>query len=69
MICIEDYLAQHAKDNGTKDAIVYNNSILSYADLYFRVKERAAEYKLQKPKAIIIKATQGFEFVISYFAG
>lgn len=68
MICIEDYLAQHAKDNGTKDAIVYNNSILSYADLYFRVKERAAEYKLQKPKAIIIKATQGFEFVISYFA-
>ncbi len=68
MTCIEDYLAQHAANNGMKNAIVCNSNKLSYTDLYTLAKERATQYVRSGKKSIIIRASQDLDFVISYFA-
>ena len=65
---IEDYLAEHARCNGEKVALVYGDVKITYSRLYSQCKARSEAFLGQYSKVIVVRASQDVSFVVDYFA-
>ena len=68
---IEDYICLHAEAMPDKVAIVSGSQFVSYASLWQKVQERAAELRgdgLGRGSIVVMRTTQTIDFLISYFA-
>ena len=68
---IEDYISLHAEAMPDKVAIVSGSQYVSYASLWQKVQERAAELRgngLGQGSVAVMRTTQTIDFLISYFA-
>lgn len=65
---LEDYLCRHAKNNGTKVAIVCGNEELTYGQLYDFASKRASLLKNNGNNAVIERTTPTIDFILTYFA-
>lgn len=65
---LEDYVSRHAIEDGQRVAIACGNESVSYRQLFDRVSERADSIRRQADKAILLKATPGIDFIVTYLA-
>ena len=63
---LEDFLCQDARLYSDKIAVVCGDEQLTYGQLWQRVMARSAQY--QKGRAVVFRASQTIDFVVTYFA-
>lgn len=63
---LEDFLCQDARLYPDKVAVVCGQEQLTYSQLWQRVVARSAQY--QKGRAVVFRASQTIDFLITYFA-
>ena len=66
---IEDYINLHAEAMPDKVAIVSGSQYVSYASLWQKVQERAAELRgngLGQGSVVVMRTTQTIDFLISW---
>ena len=66
MMTLEDYLAQDAQRYPEKTAVVCGEERLSYAQLWVRVQQRAADFP--RGKVVAFRSSQTVQFLIDYLA-
>lgn len=65
---LEDFLKQHADDDGQHIAVVHGEERISYSELYELCIARSKVYLKQKSRSVVVRASQEITFVIEYFA-
>ena len=68
MKTLEDYLAQNARLYPDKTAAVCGTETCTYAQLYEKVKNRAADFSASKGSVVLIRASQTIDFIVEYMA-
>ena len=66
MMTLEDYLAQDAQRYPEKTAVICGEKRLSYAQLWARVQQRAADFP--RGKVVAFRSSQTVQFLIDYLA-
>ena len=66
MMTLEDYLAQDAQRYPEKTAVICGEERLSYAQLWARVQQRAADFP--RGKVVAFRSSQTVQFLIDYLA-
>lgn len=65
---LEDYLRRHAEERRDRLAVVCGEDRLTYRQLYSRVVAKAKELRSSKRRALVFRASQDADFIITYFA-
>ena len=68
MLQLNDYLLRHAAETPEKDALICKDDRIGYAEFYRHVKEESLRWKEAEVDAIVVKASQSIDFLVTYFA-
>lgn len=65
---IEDYLRKNSITNANKVAVVCGEESITYGKLYQHAVARASLLRKEETRAIVVRASQTIDFLITYFA-
>ena len=65
---VEQYIKHHAQSYPDKIALICKDTSITYAELWDAIQLRATEMNSDSKRALVVRASQSIDFLITYFA-